>query len=145
MSRSLWQESAPEPLPGLERDAETDLLAIGGGMTGLFAALEGARRGARVMLVEKERIADALRARWPLAREARITHRWSGVMGFSPDALPWVGEVPGSPGLWTGFACTGHGWGYWPWAGRTLATLALEDKAEIPWWCRIERPLPAPA
>lgn len=29
----------------------------------------------------------------------RITHRWAGVMGFSGDLLPIVGEVPGRPGL----------------------------------------------
>lgn len=87
-------------------------------------------------------IEDALATYWPQARGAVITHRWSGVMGFSRDGLPWIGEVPGSPGLWAAFACTGHGWGYWPWAGRALARHAVGEKAhEIPAWARIDRPL----
>jgi gamma-glutamylputrescine oxidase len=28
-----------------------------------------------------------------------VTHRWAGIMGFSADLLPVVGEVPGRPGL----------------------------------------------
>jgi glycine/D-amino acid oxidase-like deaminating enzyme len=42
----------------------------------------------------------------------RITARWSGTMGFSPDWLPLVGPVPGEwePGsVWFCGAFTGHG------------------------------------
>jgi gamma-glutamylputrescine oxidase len=28
-----------------------------------------------------------------------VTHRWAGIMGFSADLLPVVGEIPGRPGL----------------------------------------------
>ncbi len=35
----------------------------------------------------------------------RIEHRWAGIMGFSADMLPVVGELPGSPGLWV---CGGY-------------------------------------
>jgi gamma-glutamylputrescine oxidase len=28
-----------------------------------------------------------------------VTHRWAGIMGFSADLLPVVGELPGQPGL----------------------------------------------
>jgi glycine/D-amino acid oxidase-like deaminating enzyme len=35
----------------------------------------------------------------------RITHRWAGIMGFSADMLPVVGEIPQKPGLWV---CGGY-------------------------------------
>jgi len=34
-----------------------------------------------------------------LGADARISHRWAGVVGYSDDTLPYVGEVPGRPGL----------------------------------------------
>ncbi|RME38716.1 MAG: FAD-binding protein [Deltaproteobacteria bacterium] len=41
------------------KEHETDLLVIGGGMTGLFAAVKGADAGARVMLVSKGRLGSS--------------------------------------------------------------------------------------
>ena len=35
----------------------------------------------------------------------RVAHRWAGIMGFSADMLPVVGELPGRPGLWV---CGGY-------------------------------------
>ncbi|KAK7942953.1 uncharacterized protein PG986_012066 [Apiospora aurea] len=41
------------------------------------------------------------------------THEWSGIMGYSRDANPWVGPVPasagGGEGLWLCAGYTGHG------------------------------------
>jgi gamma-glutamylputrescine oxidase len=44
-----------------------------------------------------------------LGVDAAITHRWAGVVGYSDDALPYVGEVPGRPGLWVAGGYSGHG------------------------------------
>jgi hypothetical protein len=45
--------------------------------------------------------------------ELRATHEWTGIMGFSRDGRPWVGEVPeemgGGKGLWMCAGFTGHG------------------------------------
>jgi gamma-glutamylputrescine oxidase len=38
-----------------------------------------------------------------------ITHRWSGIFGTSPDALPLVGAVPGHEGVWVSRGYSGHG------------------------------------
>ncbi len=35
----------------------------------------------------------------------RVAHRWAGIMGFSADMLPVIGELPGRPGLWV---CGGY-------------------------------------
>jgi gamma-glutamylputrescine oxidase len=41
--------------------------------------------------------------------QARVTHRWAGIMGFSADLLPVVGELPGRPGLYVAGGYSGVG------------------------------------
>jgi gamma-glutamylputrescine oxidase len=41
--------------------------------------------------------------------EPRITHRWSGIFGSSPDERPLVGPVPGQEGVWVSRGYSGHG------------------------------------
>lgn len=69
-----------------------------------------------------------LHAYFPQTRDLGILHRWSGVMGFSPDHLPVIGRVPGTPnGIWAaGF--TGHGMGYGVRFGKLLAECVLEKR-----------------
>ena len=58
----------------------------------------------------------------------RITHRWAGIMGFSADMLPVVGEIPAKPGLWV---CGGYsGVGNVP--GFALGQLLAERIAGAP-------------
>jgi gamma-glutamylputrescine oxidase len=40
---------------------------------------------------------------------AGVTHRWTGVVGYSADSLPYVGEVPGRPRLYVSGGYSGHG------------------------------------
>ncbi len=39
----------------------------------------------------------------------RITHRWAGIWGTTPDELPLVGPVPGRDGVWIAGGYSGHG------------------------------------
>lgn len=39
----------------------------------------------------------------------RVRAEWTGIMGFSPDGFPFVGEMPGQPGLWVSCSFQGHG------------------------------------
>jgi gamma-glutamylputrescine oxidase len=48
---------------------------------------------------------DALK----LPRETPITHRWAGLMAFTPDSLPVVGWAPGSERILLCGGYTGHG------------------------------------
>ncbi|KAL2162269.1 hypothetical protein VTH06DRAFT_7182 [Thermothelomyces fergusii] len=41
--------------------------------------------------------------------DGRVRSEWTGIMGFSPDGFPFVGEVPGESGLWTSCSFQGHG------------------------------------
>ncbi|CED85316.1 FAD dependent oxidoreductase [Phaffia rhodozyma] len=38
-----------------------------------------------------------------------LTRIWTGIMGYSRDVLPLVGQIPGKKGLWTAVAFHGHG------------------------------------
>jgi glycine/D-amino acid oxidase-like deaminating enzyme len=53
--------------------------------------------------------------------DARISHRWAGVVGYSDDSLPYVGEVPDRPGLYVsgGYSGVGNVPGFM--CGRDLA------------------------
>jgi gamma-glutamylputrescine oxidase len=55
----------------------------------------------------QERIA-ALAARL-LGAPPRVTHRWSGIWGTTPDKAPLVGPVPGRDGTWIAGGYSGHG------------------------------------
>ena len=39
----------------------------------------------------------------------RITHRWAGIWGTTPDLEPLVGPVPGRDGVWVAGGYSGHG------------------------------------
>ncbi|KAK1828496.1 FAD dependent oxidoreductase [Podospora conica] len=41
--------------------------------------------------------------------QGRVKSEWTGIMGFSPDGFPFVGEVPGKKGLWISASFQGHG------------------------------------
>lgn len=47
----------------------------------------------------------------PAVRQAKITHRWSGIMGFSVDGQPLVGAIPQDEQLLFCCGYTGHGLG----------------------------------
>jgi len=67
-----------------------------------------------------------------------VTHRWAGIMGFSPDELPLVGPVPDMPGIYVCAGYTGHGMGFAVHATRVLVAHLL-DGAAIPAWLRSDR------
>lgn len=80
-----------------------------------------------------------------LGTRFRVTARWSGIMGFSPDHLPMVGPVP-HPGiqdgaLWFcgGFSGQGMSMG---WRAARLAVASMLDGADHPFMCPS---LPSPA
>ncbi len=70
-----------------------------------------------------------LNERFPEAAHAAIDYRWSGIMGFSADGLPMVGEVPEMPGAFIAAACNGHGMGYGMALSRLLVQAAIDGKA----------------
>ena len=69
--------------------------------------------------------------RFPELADVEITHRWSGIMGFSRDGLPLVGPAPGMPGAVAGVGFTGHGFGFAFAAGRGLAEVVLSGESAV--------------
>jgi len=51
--------------------------------------------------------------------EAEITHRWAGTMGFSHDALPYVGHL--ASGVFVNAGFTGHGMAFATATGELIA------------------------
>ncbi len=49
---------------------------------------------------------------FPEAANLRVTHRWSGTMGFSADGIPLVGSLPDTPDVYFAVGFTGHGLGF---------------------------------
>jgi len=47
----------------------------------------------------------------PRFKDARVTHRWSGVMGFARDGEPMVGSLPDDPQVFFAGGYTAHGIG----------------------------------
>jgi gamma-glutamylputrescine oxidase len=66
-----------------------------------------------------ERVESYLRE--DLGATGAVTHRWAGVVGYSGDSLPYVGEVPGHTGLYVsgGYSGVGNVPGFM--CGRDLA------------------------
>ena len=75
----------------------------------------------------QEKMARFLERFEPL-RGVAVTHRWSGIMGFSRDGLPLLGPAPGAGGALAAAGFTGHGFGFAFLAGEALATVALEGQ-----------------
>jgi glycine/D-amino acid oxidase-like deaminating enzyme len=59
-----------------------------------------------------------------------VSHRWAGVVGYSDDSLPYVGEVPGRPRLYVsgGYSGVGNVPGFM--CGRDLADTIAGDGPE---------------
>jgi gamma-glutamylputrescine oxidase len=67
-----------------------------------------------------------------LGVSAPVTHRWVGIVGYTDDLLPFVGEVPGHPGLYAAGGYSGHGnvLGYV--AGKRIAELITGSSGGAP-------------
>ncbi len=58
--------------------------------------------------------------------ELSATHEWTGIMGFSRDAVPWVGPHPEKPGVFVAAGYTGHGMPNAWLCGRAVARMVRE-------------------
>jgi glycine/D-amino acid oxidase-like deaminating enzyme len=65
-----------------------------------------------------------------LGTAVHVTHRWAGIVGYSDDLLPYVGEVPGRPGLYVSGGYTGVGNVPGFMCGRDLADTIAGSGAE---------------
>jgi sarcosine oxidase, subunit beta len=61
----------------------------------------------------------------PLVARRRLATRWCGLEGRSMDGVPFIGPVPGVPGLQLAAGFTGHGFQLSPAVGRAVADVLL--------------------
>ncbi|KIW57659.1 hypothetical protein PV05_02225 [Exophiala xenobiotica] len=89
-----------------------------------------------------EKYLRSLPERLNLATDASISREaglldlaasWTGIIGSSADGHPWVGGVPGSPGLFVAAGYSGHGMTNAPLCGRHVARLAIADLKGADW------------
>lgn len=73
----------------------------------------------------------------PQYKDAKVTHRWSGVMGFSKDGEPMIGSIPDDPQVFFAGGYTGHGIGLAFHTAKTLVDLVFGR--EIPGWISARR------
>lgn len=68
-----------------------------------------------------------------------VQTKWSGIMGFSSDGLPLIGEVPGQQNLLLGAGFTGHGFGFAWLAGHSLSHMILDSTNDFADLCAPKR------
>ncbi|MEX1099990.1 MAG: FAD-binding oxidoreductase [Bacteriovoracaceae bacterium] len=81
-----------------------------------------------VSQVIQEALEKFLKERIPPAKNARITHRWSGIMGFSADGQPMVGSTPQDPQSLFCAGFTAHGIGLAFHSAKVLADCVFGRK-----------------
>jgi glycine/D-amino acid oxidase-like deaminating enzyme len=87
--RPFWLDrpDAPAPRAPLDGVVEADLVVVGGGLTGLWSALQAAEDGKRVVLLEGERIAFGASGRNGGFCSASLTHGIGNGLARWPDEL----------------------------------------------------------
>lgn len=89
----LDRDIRPEPRPRLGADLRTDLLVVGGGFTGLWAAVQAAEEdpNRRIVLVERDRIAEHASGRNGGFCAASLTHGLgNGIARFADELTTLV-------------------------------------------------------
>lgn len=74
----------------------------------------------------QQALGNYLKDRFPDIAGVPIDYRFSGVMAFTIDGLPMVGELDKVPGVFFCVACNGHGLGFGLNMSRVLVELAMD-------------------
>jgi glycine/D-amino acid oxidase-like deaminating enzyme len=64
----------------------------------------------------------------------RIRKEWTGIMGYSGDGFPFVGQVPGQEGLWVAASFQGHGMVLCWMCARALVSMMTGKEEENKEW-----------
>jgi len=72
-----------------------------------------------------ERVIPVAERRLPVLADAAVSHAWAGLYEMTPDAMPLIGPVPETEGLYVIAGFSGHGFQHSPAAGRVVADLII--------------------
>ncbi len=106
--------------------------------------LFGARGGLRSSPAAEARARRSTRRdfekMFPAWADVETPHQWSGMVCLARDRAPFVGPVPGQPGLYASLCYHGNGVAKGSWSGTQLARVLLNPAAEQ----EIPRPMRRP-
>jgi glycine/D-amino acid oxidase-like deaminating enzyme len=80
---------------------------------------------------EKDLVQLAMRtlaSEFPALKDVKVAASWGALIDTSPDLVPIISYVEGTPGLVIASGCSGHGFGIGPGAGRLVAELCRNEK-----------------
>jgi glycine/D-amino acid oxidase-like deaminating enzyme len=66
--------------------------------------------------------------------DGRVRKEWTGIMGYSPDGFPFVGEVPEEKNLWIAASFQGHGMVLCFTCARALVAMMGNEEEKIGSW-----------
>jgi glycine/D-amino acid oxidase-like deaminating enzyme len=66
--------------------------------------------------------------------EGRIRKEWTGIMGYSGDGFPFVGQIPGKEDLWVAASFQGHGMVLCWMCARALVGMIEGREEDIKGW-----------
>ena len=107
----------------------------------LFGVRGGILTGRRA---ERRALARARRdfeSMFPAWREVETPFGWSGMVCIARDQMPFVGPVPGAPGMFAGLCYHGNGVAMGSYAGALLADLAQDKTPSRIYPLALQRPL----
>ncbi|MDR5801750.1 FAD-binding oxidoreductase [Caballeronia sp. LZ001] len=74
-----------------------------------------------------QRALDEFRAVFPALGAVKVEQSWAGYIDVTPDAVPVISGIDGTPGLFIATGFSGHGFGIGPGAGRLMADIVAND------------------
>ncbi len=98
----------------------------------LFGMRGGNRATPRVEARLAERIRADFAALFPAWAGVEIAHEWSGLVTLTARGTPFVGPVPGLPGVWAALAYHGNGVAMGTYAGALAADLVRGVPPALP-------------
>ena len=78
---------------------------------------------------------------FPAWREVETPHAWSGMVCIARDRMPYVGPVPGQPGLFASLCYHGNGVAMASYCGSLMADLVQDRTPEAIYPKAVQRPL----
>jgi len=78
---------------------------------------------------------------FPAWRGVETPHAWSGMVCIARNQMPFVGEVPGQPGMYASLCYHGNGVAMASYAGALIADLAQDRKPDLIYPEAVQRPL----
>jgi glycine/D-amino acid oxidase-like deaminating enzyme len=71
--------------------------------------------------IVREQLTQRLPERMPYLKDVGIAEVWAGMIDVTPDAVPYLCEVPGNDGMFVATGMSGHGFGIGPGIGKVMA------------------------